>query len=386
MQSVFYIKRLATGLLLSIGLLLSSNLVAAEHADTPENKGWLDSLLEELGASEQLELDKGIDWGVLPGPFVNPLQGFGIGVAAIGLYSPKGREESTQISTLGIKSYVSTSGSYGLGVENRTYLGDDSWRLELDGWISESPRDYWGIGMQAAQQPVNKTAVEASVLELSPRLAYRLLPHTYATLGWELQSYRDMSADGPALSPAELQDTDISGISLGLAYDSRDFAPNAWEGVLVSAKYDDYTAAMGSDRNFRRLTLNYRQYQRVAPSLVLAWELFGQGVEGDVPWFALSEMGRDGRMRGYYQGQYRDRYQFNGQVELRQQLTERHGLVYWAGAGTLGQQRSELFHGEWLPTFGVGYRLAFKPRVNVRFDLGLGKDSSGFYFQINEAF
>ncbi|MGI2259575.1 BamA/TamA family outer membrane protein [Shewanella sp. GXUN23E] len=372
-------------MLLALQITTANAAVSAGRDDNTAD-GWFDSLLKELGASEQLELDKGIDWGVLPGPFVNPLQGFGIGVAAIGLYSPEGRKPDTQVSTLGIKSYVSTSGSYGLGVENRTYLGDDSLRLELDAWVSQSPRDYWGTGTQAAQTEANRTAVDASVLELSPRIALRVLPNTYATVGWELQSYRRMSAEGPALSAADLEDTAISGMSLGLAYDSRDFAPNAWEGMLLSAKYDDYLTALGSDREFRRLTLNYRQYQRLAPSLVLAWELYAQGIEGDVPWFALSEVGRDGRMRGYYQGQYRDRYQFNGQVELRQQLTGRHGLVYWLGAGTLADERQQLFDGEWLPTLGVGYRMAFKPRVNIRLDLGIGKDSSGFYFQINEAF
>jgi len=40
----------------------------------------------------------------------------------------------------------------------------------------------------------------------------------------------------------------------------------------------------------------------------------------------------------------------------------------------------------WLPNAGVGYRFEFKPRVNVRFDVGAGRDTAGVYFQINEAF
>lgn len=42
--------------------------------------------------------------------------------------------------------------------------------------------------------------------------------------------------------------------------------------------------------------------------------------------------------------------------------------------------------GRWLPSAGVGYRFEFKPRVNVRLDYGVGKGSSGFYFQVGEAF
>ncbi|ELV0770718.1 hypothetical protein SFF50_003939 [Salmonella enterica] len=48
--------------------------------------------------------------------------------------------------------------------------------------------------------------------------------------------------------------------------------------------------------------------------------------------------------------------------------------------------RYNLDDGRWLPSAGVGYRFEFKPRVNVRLDYGVGKGSSGFYFQVGEAF
>lgn len=44
----------------------------------------LDKVLEKLGASETVDVSKTIDWGILPGPFVNPEQGLGIGIAAVG--------------------------------------------------------------------------------------------------------------------------------------------------------------------------------------------------------------------------------------------------------------------------------------------------------------
>ncbi|MCD5882473.1 hypothetical protein LB411_37150, partial [Klebsiella pneumoniae] len=56
------------------------------------------------------------------------------------------------------------------------------------------------------------------------------------------------------------------------------------------------------------------------------------------------------------------------------------------GAGTMGPSLSSLNNGRWLPSAGVGYRFEFKPRVNVRLDYGIGNGSSGFYFQVGEAF
>ena len=58
----------------------------------------------------------------------------------------------------------------------------------------------------------------------------------------------------------------------------------------------------------------------------------------------------------------------------------------WVGAGNIGSKMGELTDTKWLPTYGVGYRFAFKPRVNVRLDFGFGNEESAIYFNINEAF
>ena len=41
---------------------------------------------------------------------------------------------------------------------------------------------------------------------------------------------------------------------------------------------------------------------------------------------------------------------------------------------------------KWLPNFGLGFRFEVEPRMNLRLDLGFGKNSAGFYFSFNEAF
>ncbi len=119
---------------------------------------------------------------------------------------------------------------------------------------------------------------------------------------------------------------------------------------------------------------------------MLAWEADGAFTQGEVPWSMMPLLGSDERMRGYYQGRYRDKKVVSGQLEYRRQLTWRHGIVAWAGAGTMGPSLSSLNNGRWLPSAGIGYRFEFKPRVNVRLDYGIGNGSSGFYFQVGEAF
>ncbi len=70
---------------LALTALLSSSSAFAMQQD---ESSLMDDILTKLGSSETVDESKLIDWGVLPYPFVNPEQGFGIGVAAVGLYTP----------------------------------------------------------------------------------------------------------------------------------------------------------------------------------------------------------------------------------------------------------------------------------------------------------
>ena len=91
-------------------------------------------------------------------------------------------------------------------------------------------------------------------------------------------------------------------------------------------------------------------------------------------------------MRGYYDGRYRDRNLVEAQVELRQKVWRRNGIALWVGAGNVFHDFNTFRWSQTLPNFGVGYRWEFKKRVNVRLDLGFGRNGSGFIFNINEAF
>jgi hemolysin activation/secretion protein len=112
----------------------------------------------------------------------------------------------------------------------------------------------------------------------------------------------------------------------------------------------------------------------------------------------MAPIGGSYRMRGYYEGRYRDDNMITTQVELRQRIWRRIGAVAWVGAGNVWGQGSDFSWSHTLPNYGVGLRWEFKKRVNVRLDYGFGKmpttsdpaikakRSSAFIFGINEAF
>ncbi|GAM58292.1 membrane protein [Vibrio ishigakensis] len=233
----------------------------------------------------------------------------------------------------------------------------------------------------------NETEHEALYLRIQPTVSYQFSPGYFIKTGIDSTFLFNQSADGIALGENELDDKTNLGIILGVEYDTRDYETNPYSGRLVSLEHRWYIDAFGSDYDYQEYTFNYREYQKLFDENVLAFDFFVQGLsdEEELPWFAMSKLGGDARMRGYYYGQYRDRYQMTAQLEYRHRFTQRHGMVVWGGAGNIAPHFNELFEDSWLPTYGLGYRFAFKPRVNVRLDLGFG-DETTVYFNIHEAF
>lgn len=368
------------------GFVIAALLLSPVAIANEEGSDWLEDILTELGSSETVDHSKLIDWGVLPGPFVNPEQGFGIGIAAVGLYTPSDWQASDAYSTLTVTSYGSTSGSYGVGVNNRTYLQQDKLRLLGEAWISHTPGYYWGIGKDAAQSDSNKTQYQGQRLLLNPKLAFEISDNFYVKAGFKWQSFSHMEGVANDPLPSALNDSTSSGMVIGFEYDTRDFEPNPKLGQFIDVEWVANRGSLGSDHSYDHVTVNARRYSQISDDTIIAMEVYSQSILGEAPWFDYAQLGDDERMRGYYQGQYRDKHQLSTQVELRHTLSGRHGMVAWLGAGNVAPSYHALFADKWLPTVGLGYRFAFKARINVRIDLGIGKQSSGFYFQVNEAF
>ena len=91
-------------------------------------------------------------------------------------------------------------------------------------------------------------------------------------------------------------------------------------------------------------------------------------------------------MRGYYIGRYTDSSQICTQIELRQRLLGRLGAVAWYGAGTLFPSFKDFSWSDVLPAYGFGLRFEYKKDMNLRADLGFGRNAWGFSFGFSEAF
>ncbi|EOD2821557.1 BamA/TamA family outer membrane protein [Providencia stuartii] len=316
--------------------------------------------------------------------------GIGIGTALVGLYRIDKNDKETQPSSIGLSGFASSTGAFGVNFTNYNFIDHDQWRLFVSGTLNNIPTYYWGKGYAAGKNDHNKEKYHSQEFEITPRALYRLTDATYIGLGWNFSSINANDPDDGAKHYFQQsiggQSVINSGMSAYFSYDTRDFLPNAHHGQAFEAVYTYFSPSFGSDTRFQSTQLQYAYYHELTENTVIALDNYARFTTGEVPWDQLSLLGNANRMRGYYEGRYRDNNIFTTQLELRHKLDWRHGIVGWVGTGTMSDKTAELGEGHWLPTTGVGYRFEFKPRMNVRLDFGVGRNSTGFYFQVGEAF
>lgn len=372
-------------------LTLLSLLVAfSSQAQILPEREQIDGWLSELGGENSFDESKTIDWGVLPGPFYTPEMGLGVGTALVGLYRLNKQDTETQPSSIGLSGFASSTGAFGLNFTNYNFVDHDQWRLFLSGTINNVPTYYWGKGYAAGKNDGNKEKYHSQEFKITPRALYKLTDATYVGLGWNFSSINASDPDEGAKTYFSQsvggRSVISSGVSAYYSYDTRDFLPNAHHGQTLEVIYTYFSPNLGSDTRFQATQLQYAYYHELTEKTVVAMDNYARFTTGDVPWNQLSLLGNSNRMRGYYEGRYRDNNIFTSQVELRHKLDWRHGIVGWLGTGTMSDSPSELGSGHWLPSAGVGYRFEFKPRMNVRLDFGVGRNSTGVYFQVGESF
>ena len=78
---------------------------------------------------------------------------------------------------------------------------------------------------------------------------------------------------------------------------------------------------------FSRTELQVDAYHQVWKGGVMAYDLYGVFNYGNTPWTMLALMGGSTRMRGYYEGRYRDKQMIEIQAELRQKIYGRSGIA-----------------------------------------------------------
>lgn len=186
-----------------------------------------------------------------------------------------------------------------------------------------------------------------------------------------------------------------SALGLGVFYDSRDrvFFPS--KGIVADLTYlhNRWTPSGQTDvapTQYDRYVAEVSSYHALAgQKLILALNYVASFTANSVsPFNDLSQLGSSKRMRGYYEGRYRDQNIALLQSEMRFDIYKRLGGVVFGAVGWLGDSKQLLRTNDPKGAYGLGLRFTANRRdhVNIRVDYGIGKQSSGLYVTIGEAF
>ncbi len=177
----------------------------------------------------------------------------------------------------------------------------------------------------------------------------------------------------------------VSGLGFGYILDRRNnvFCPNA--GHYLEINLVNYGMHFGSNYSFTDLIVEARKY-RSSGKWELAIQLYQNSQFGDVPFYNLAQLGGSTRMRGYFKGAYRDVHFSTFQYELRYKAIWRLVLSTFGSIGSVSSEPVK--NHKWLASTGIGIRYEIDPkeRIRIRADYAIGKGTSGFYININEAF
>lgn len=329
---------------------------------------------------------KGIDFSLIGGPFYNSNIKFGIGLVAAGLYRIDKTDLSIPPSNISIFGSGSTSGFYVVGIRGNTYFNGGRYRVDYKTAFLSMPTDFWGIGYEMGRHDDNKTSFVRKTASVKVDFMYRFAPHLYGGVNASIDYNKGKDFDDLSYLNGQKTHYTNNGYGIFLMYDSRDYITAPHRGWYAKFENIFFPSFTGNNPGFNRMELTVDYYHRVWKGGIMAYDLHGIYNSGHAPWTMLAQLGGSSRMRGYYEGRYRDKGLAEVQAELRQNVYRRIGFAVWGGAGTVFNSFSNFDTSHILPTYGLGFRWEFKNRVNVRLDYGFGKGESSFMFNINEAF
>ena len=180
----------------------------------------------------------------------------------------------------------------------------------------------------------------------------------------------------------------ITGTGLIYQFDTRDHINYTSEGTFFEGVLYASEKWMGSDFRHQRIYLDYRKFFTLRPNHILALNAYGRMNFGNTPFDDLALFGGSKRMRGYFEGFYRDNHMAVLQAEYRFPIYWRFSGVGFTSFGTVTDKISNIESKYIRPSGGVGLRFMLVPKdkLNLRIDYGIGRNTSGFYLTVNESF
>ncbi len=329
--------------------------------------------------------------GVYPLPifFYTPETGFAGGAAALYLYRDTAFREGRASDITGDAIYTEKKQVI-VEFNGDFYFDDGIYRLLADTWYKNYPNSFYGIGnnvpSSARESYTSKSLFGKIVLYRKVYSRFNLAP----LIQFESASIIETKQGGLLESGAIPGSSggNVAGAGIVINWDSRDNTFAAQSGTFFQVTTVVNGRLLGSDFNYNDVEVDLRNFFEMFPSQILAIQATAQIIDGTAPFQDLAHFGGQDFLRGYFDGQYRDKTEIGGQVEYRIPVWWRFGIVPFAGVAQVADKMSLWGLTEFKFAGGAGIRFLLNREEHIAFrlDMGFGSNSSGVYFTVTEAF
>jgi hypothetical protein len=332
----------------------------------------------------------GFNFTIFPYVFYTPETEWAVGTAGISYFRTE-NDSSLYPSKIVLSGYVSTNERYDLTLSPSFYFMKNASSIISELKYARIVDKFWGIGPETEDIDF----VDYSSMLFSFNFEIRPNLSLFGIKSGFIYNYKNNNIEDKEQNTYLYSDTIVGadggktgGIGLSLIFDTRDnlFGPS--QGYYYQIKANIYRDWLGGDFKFNELIADMRSYFLLTTNHVIGIQAYGMFVSGGTPFYSLPKLGGSKIMRGYYEGRYRDYQYLAGQAEYRTLLFWRIGAVAFFSMGdvaaNLGSFQIRSF--KYAYGFGLRYMLDEKEKLNIRFDMGFGKETSGVYFAIEESF
>jgi len=383
----YFVSILAILLVSTItGFAAETNVSVDSSQTVGHKKNLYEKILDYFENSNRVKPQKDFDISFIGGPHYSNESKLGIGLVAAGIYRHDKTDTITQPSNVSIYLDATTAMHFKLGVRGTHFFPGDNRRWSYDINFASINSKFWGIGYDNAIDNNNEAKYKYLSSRTMTEFVWRIYGQIYGGPKATLDYINGRDFQKPELWNNETSHTFNVGLGFTLQYDTRDNITCSTHGIFIKIDQVFNPRFLADKYAFSLTELTASSFHPLWRGCTLATNLHARLTYGDTPWGLLSTIGGSYTMRGYYEGRYRDKSEIDACIELRQHIWRRNGAVAWVGAGSIFPEFSAIRWKKALPNYGIGYRWEFKPFINVRIDLGFGRNQTGFIFSINEAF
>ena len=161
------------------------------------------------------------------------------------------------------------------------------------------------------------------------------------------------------------------------------------DGHLLDFEIIGGTEVSGPSRDYTKSFVNFSHYHSLSEQTVLAARATACVASSETPFFDLCSLGGTDGFRGFPATQYYDEALLSGQIEIRQQLSNRFRAVAFAGMGVTGADFGD-FNSEGIHIAGgVGLRFKLSRKFDADFSVDVAyndEDDETIYIYVGQRF